>query len=186
MHVKLLANLGSPSIRARTIDRIMDLLREATHPSPAVVSDRLTYAQNWIHWSREYNHESQLEAMIETLTIVDESVGQTRSLQSLFQHISENRLIQQTQTVASDAAALAIDHGDVSLASALLERGRTIIFSQLGRFRQTQADIEDAAPELAQKFIGLSDLLNDLVLHGEESTAFRNATGGTTKDLGVV
>lgn len=184
MHIlKLVANSSSPRSRAQTINNLMDALREAAHPSPAFLSVRLQAAHNWRLFSRIYNHESKLEAMITSLNVVDESISQPRSLQSLFQYVSNNTLIQEAQTVASNAAALAIEHGDVSLAVTLLERGRTMIFNQLGRFRKTHDDIRQVAPELAQKFAELSDVLNDLVLHGETSVSFRSAAA---KDLGVV
>lgn len=124
--------------------------------------------------------------MTASLDLVDESISQARSLQSLFRHVSKHEVIQNARTVASDATALASERGDVSLAVTLLERGRTMIFTQLGRFRQTLGDIQKTAPELAEKFVELSDTLNDLVVRGEKSAAFRKAAGDTTKDLGVV
>lgn len=163
----------------------MGMLREATLPSPSSISARLAAAENWRAWSQYYVHESQLDAMVESLNLIDESVRQSRTLEKLYNHLSQNRLVRDAQTISSDAAALAIQAGDVRLAVVLLERGRAMIFTQLNRYRQALDAVQEAAPALAQRFMELSASMNNLVIHDETAAATRDAKEGAFKDLGV-
>lgn len=159
----------------------MDILREATLPSPCPVAHRLAAAKAWRRYAKKYHHESQLEAMQETLNLLDQSMEHSRSLESLHHLVSEFQ-VRETSAVASDAAALALERGDTKLAASLLERGRSLIFTQLGRFRQFDL-VHNAPGELVQRFTELSATLDDLVVHGQNARAMLISAG---KDLGVM
>lgn len=94
--------------------------------------------------------------------------------------------MREARTVAGDAAALAFEMGDIRLGVTLLERGRSMIFTQLGRFRRALDDVEEANPELAQRFSELSATLNNLVLHSKNSNTLQIPKWSTFEDLGVV
>lgn len=94
--------------------------------------------------------------------------------------------MQQSQSVARQTAALAFELGDIRLGVTLLERGRSMIFTQLGRFRQAFDDVKGASPELAQRFSELSSDLDDLVLHGKNAKTLQVSKRSTFEDLGVV
>lgn len=168
----------------RAVDDIMSLLQEATLPSPSSLAHRQTAAQTWMTLSRNYNHGSQLDAMVETLNLIDESVSQARSVQSLRQPISTEWLIRYAQSVASHAAALAINLNDVRLAAILLERGRAKILTHLSRFRQKLNSLQGTAPDTPLYFAERSGLLHDLVLRWEGApNLVRSST--SLKDLDV-
>lgn len=162
----------------------MNMLREATLPSPSPIAYRLEAASAWRSYSKRFTHKSQLEAMQETLNVLDESMGHSRSVESLHHRVSDFQA-QKASTVASDAAALALEMGDVKLAASFLERGRSLIFTQLGRFRQFDL-VQDAPSELVQQFAELSAALDDLVVHGPNAKAMRNSAEAVFNDLGIL
>lgn len=161
------------------------MLREATLPSPSPIAHRISAAANWRAYSTKYNHESQLEAMEETLNVLDESLALSRSLQNLHQRVTEFEL-QAISAVASDAAARAFSLGDIKLGVALLERGRALIYTQLGRFRQDCDPLQGAPADLVQRFTELSGRLDDLVVHGSKAKAMQNSEAEAFNDLGIM
>lgn len=161
--------IGFPSTRTETIEQAFDVLREATRPSPSPIANRLSAAANWRWYSKKYNHKSQLEAMEETLNVLNESMALSRSLKNLRHRASEFEE-KRTATVGSEAAALAFNLGDIKRGVALLERGRGLIFTQLGRFRR---DLRDAPADLVHHFSELSATLDDLVVHGAKAKAMQ-------------
>lgn len=166
-------------------NQVMNMLREATLPSPDPLSDRLDAARKWRTISGYYKHPSQLESLRKTLDIIDESVAQSRSLEKLYQLLSEDRHKQEVPAIASDAAALAIEHGDIREAVTLLERGRAIIFTRLGHYRQGFDDVDAKAPELALCLKELSAELEGLVVKQGTAVAVDCAAVGGLKALGT-
>lgn len=161
-------------------------LREGALSYPSSIYERLNAARTWRVFSRKYKHVSELEAMTETLNLVDEALAHARSLENLHQHLTENEVVQEAQAVASDAAAFAINLGNVQLGVMMLERGRAMIFTQLGHLRHDLNAIEETAPELYLRFTELSNMLNDLVVHGEQANTIQNTMGSTYEDPGAM
>lgn len=72
--------------------------------------------------------------------------------------------------VVTDAMALALQSGDCALAVTLLEQGRSIIFTGLGRYRSAITEVQEASQALAERFIQLSTQLDALVVGSENET----------------
>ena len=62
-----------------------------------------------------------------------------------------------------DAAAFAIQDGLPELGIELLERGRAILFSALGKLRMPMDKLEEVDSELAEEFRKLNDQLQGIV-----------------------
>lgn len=140
------------------------MIREATMHSPSVISYRIDAANTWRELAHQYSHPSELDAARATLNLLDQAVSESTSVEALSTLLSREKKFRHGRGVASDAAALAIQAGDIMLAVSLLEQGRSTIFSQLGRYRSAIDDVREASPVLATRFDELSAELNALVL----------------------
>lgn len=101
---------------------------------------------------------------METLNLLDIAVAQSTSIRRLSSLLAEDNTFMLIQGLASDSAALALEAGQVPLAVSLLEQGRSIIFTQLGRYRSVIDDIREVSRELADRFSGISAQMNELLL----------------------
>lgn len=147
-------------------NELIELLQEAAHHLLSPIGERTRAANLWRRISRA-GHPSELEAMQTTLNLMDLAVAESASLQSLSSRLSDEASFRAAQGVASDSAALAIGSGDLPLAVSLLEQGRSIIYSQLGRYRAAIDDVRRVSPDLAERLVGLSMELDALVIRGE-------------------
>ncbi|KAG8912122.1 hypothetical protein FRC02_006155 [Tulasnella sp. 418] len=75
------------------------------------------------------------------------------------------------QDTVLDAAATAIECGEVETAVEFLEQGRTLLWSQMNRYRTPLDELQRAHPKLATDFTRLSQLLEN------------SATSGITREL---
>lgn len=149
------------------------------------MSDRIYAANQWRNLAVRYNHSSQLDAARETLNLLDLAVAESTTLEGVSSRFSDDWSFRGAQGAASDAAALAVQSGDVKLAVSLLEQGRSSIFNQLGRYRSAIDDIREASPELATRFLKLSADLESLVLKAEKASTKLNARTGIKYQDGV-
>lgn len=156
------------------VDKVIEMLQEATLHSWSTTGDRIHAANVWRKTSHTHAHPSELEAIRETLNLLDLAVAETASLEGVSTRLSEDETFRSAQGVASDAAALAIQAGDLPMAVSLLEQGRSIIFSQLGRYRSSVEQVRSVAPELATRLGELGVQLDALVFRGEHSNPTSN------------
>lgn len=143
------------------------MLQEASAYTSSSALKRLEASREWLLLAREFHQDSELEAAIEILNLLEIAVAQSQSLESLYTRLSEDKLIRGAKDVAADAAALAIEKGDVPLAVSLLEQSRAVIFTQLGHYRTALDDVWATAPALAERFVKLSNTMNSLLMRGE-------------------
>lgn len=156
------------------VNEVVELLQEAAHHSLSATSERTRAANRWRMISSAIGHPSQLEAVKITLNLMDLAVAESTSLESLSRRLAEEESFKNAQGVASDAAALAIESGDLPLAVSLLEQGRSIIYSHLGRYRSPIDDVRQVSPELAARLVDLGVQLDALVVRGERIDSTSN------------
>lgn len=158
------------------LDWITHLFRESLRFDSLPVSQRLDTALQWILFARRIaDPEARIEAATALLDLTDVAVTQTSSIDSQVVQLRTNLFT--ASCTANDAATFAIDYGDLSLAVALLEQGRALIFGQLDRLRATAEDLEATHPDLAMRFVQLSQELDRLVVRRdpeEESHAIED------------
>lgn len=143
------------------------MLQEATRSTAASVQERLFAVNIWRDLAQRHNHQSELKAMRQTLDLVELAVAESHSLECLSDRLTSEWTFLGTRSIGSDAAALAIQSGDTRLAVSLLERGRSSIFRQLGRYRSVIDDVREVSPNLALRFTDKSAELSELILNAE-------------------
>ncbi|KAG8940461.1 hypothetical protein FRC03_005464, partial [Tulasnella sp. 419] len=126
--------------------------KACNHPT-GTLKFRLDAAQEWISTLQD---PPSLQAYRHFLKLADQYLLLRPSITSRHQLI---RSI--PDEIALDAAAIAIETGELKTAVELLEQGRTLIWSQMNRYRTPLDELQTAHPELAAKFTRLSQLLEN-------------------------
>ncbi|KAG8905095.1 hypothetical protein FRB99_000696 [Tulasnella sp. 403] len=136
--------------------------------SPPV--ERLRSSYNWVALSRHYKHPSITRACRTMLDILDMAIARSHSLESRHSHITTDTLFKYAKGIVSDAAACAIEEGQVGTAVELLERGRAIILTQIGRYRTPLDELRAVNAELAGRFEMLNRQLESSVVPSSSTT----------------
>lgn len=144
-----------------------ELLREAAQHFVSATNPRMSAASWWQRLAHAVGSPTELEAIRRMLNLLDLAVAESASLESLSSRLSENNQFRAALGVASDGAVLTVKSGDLRLAVSLLEQGRSIIYSQLGRYRSAIDKVHEVSPELAKRLVGLGIELDALVVRGE-------------------
>lgn len=160
------------------------MLKEATRHPLSGTSQRLTAAYKWKTISRKYGRSSELEATREILNLLDLAVAESSSLEVLAGRLSGDETFRQAEGAASDAAVLAILARDLPLAVALLEQGRSTIFTQLGRYRSAADEVGAMSPEFATRFAELSVQMDALMLQERRNQSNSDTAAQSFEDAG--
>ncbi|KAG8942813.1 hypothetical protein FRC03_002867 [Tulasnella sp. 419] len=142
------------------VDEAFALLQKAaSHPTGGI---RLRFRKSfkWATLASSHKHNSRLEAYRSCLELLDQYVLTRTSVISRHQHLSD--VI--PTAVASDAASNAIEMGKLETAVEFLEQGKTILWSQLGRYRTPLDELHKVDKELAMEFERLSLQLETAVV----------------------
>lgn len=153
------------------MDEIFGFLQEAVLHSLSPTAARIGAANVWRALAQKRAHPSELQAMKETLVLLDLAVVESASLEVHSRRLVDGNIFREAQGVASDAAALAIRANDLPLAVSLLEQGRSTIFKQLSNYRLAIDDVRRVSPELATRLIELGSELDALVIRGDCSNS---------------
>lgn len=153
------------------MSEVLELLQEASHQSMSATQDRMAAATMWKTVASVFGSPStsELEAIKTILSLLDIAVAESTSLEGISNRLTEEWTFKDAQGAASDGAALAIGSGNLSLAVSLLEQGRSIIYTQLGRYRSVIDDIRKASPNLAERLVDQGLALDALVVRGERT-----------------
>ncbi|KAG8875980.1 hypothetical protein FRB97_004530 [Tulasnella sp. 331] len=165
--------------RARSdLDRAMSLMEEACSSEHGNLEARFVVSWNWTRCSLQHAHPSVLKSFTAALELLDTLVTMSSSLDSRYRRTFGTMLVQ-PESLASDAAAVALYLDQPRRAVELLEQGRGILLAQLARYRTALDDLRAVCPEIATEFTELSSQL-------EESVSRRGTDGmhgmlGTSK-----
>jgi CHAT domain-containing protein len=134
-------------------------IKEAANAVSGGLLSRLRASLKWVRHAEEYTHHTLLEAYATSMRLLDLYVSATASLSSRHQAMKAF-----PRTLAVDAALCALHRDDVRRAVELLEQGRTLIWTQIARFRTPIDSLlgrGDHAEALMKKFRNISSLLDE-------------------------
>ncbi|KAJ8582403.1 hypothetical protein M405DRAFT_566333 [Rhizopogon salebrosus TDB-379] len=138
---------------------------------PSSLLSRLRTSLCWIRNAEKYAYSTLPEAYATSLQLVDAYISATASMSSRH-HMMKDL----PPTLALDAASCALRHGDVCRAVEVLEQGRTLIWTQMARFRvpiECLQERDHHASALVKKFRELSYLLDKRQKFQEGTLRFR-------------
>ncbi|KAG1744588.1 CHAT domain-containing protein [Suillus paluster] len=119
---------------------------------------RLRASLLWVLLVDRHTHVTQLEAYATSMQLLDAYMSATASVSSRHHAMKDF-----PHTLAVDAASCALRRGDVYRAVELLEQGRTLIWTQMARFRTPLDSLQehgDHPQALMKKFRDLCSLLD--------------------------
>ncbi|KAF8840585.1 hypothetical protein BDN67DRAFT_1011322 [Paxillus ammoniavirescens] len=119
---------------------------------------RLKLCMSWIKHAEHHHHSSALDAYARSLEFLDSHLSATASLSARHQARMDF-----PTNLSVDAASCALRYGDIGQALELLEQGRTMLWTQMARFRTLLDQLGPAGPyaeTLIQRFQHLSFMLN--------------------------
>ncbi|KAG8998403.1 hypothetical protein FRB94_006905 [Tulasnella sp. JGI-2019a] len=159
-------NLGNVlGARAELTGLIADLQESIEHYTTAAgqtlsaLSVRLTGASNWIMAAHKNRLESLGDAYSTYMDLLDHSLLlSASSIHNTYAHIMNIR--RHGGNVTEDATSYSIEKHRLSEAVEIAERGRALLFSQLGNYRTSLDDLEAVNKGLADRFRALSTALD--------------------------
>ncbi|KAG9033764.1 hypothetical protein FRB95_014252 [Tulasnella sp. JGI-2019a] len=129
------------------------------HETLSGLSDRLTGARNWITTARENGLESLEDAYSAYMDLLDHSLLlSASSIPETHSHMV--RIRGRGLNVTEDATSYAIKKHRLSEAVEIAERGRALLFTQLGNYRTRLDDLEVVNNSLADRLRALSTALD--------------------------
>lgn len=132
----------------------------------------------WAELAREVEHPSALEAYQTALRLMDQSVTISRSLELRHQRLLSGLNFRGWNTLAVDAASLAIEQGKLELAVEFVEHGRATLLNHMGRYRPSSIEaLRRVDALLADEFCQLSATLEATLTSGATSPLSNNTTG---------
>ncbi|KAG1731993.1 CHAT domain-containing protein [Suillus paluster] len=140
---------------------------------------RQIIVRHWVRHADQHSHGTELEAYATTMQLLDAFMSATASVSSRHHIMKEF-----PSTLAVNAASCALRRGDVCRAVELLEQGRTLIWTQMARFRMPLDSLQDRgahAEALMKKFRDLSSVLDQPPSNHLEGTSRVNVEAGATK-----
>ncbi|KAG1724866.1 CHAT domain-containing protein [Suillus lakei] len=144
------------------LNDVMHHLKIAANVVSAGLLPRLQASLRWIRHAHQYSHDTELEAYATSIQLLDAFMSATASVSS-----RHNAIKDFPHTLAVDAASCALRSGDVHRAIELLEQGRTLIWTQMARFRMPLDNLPEA---LTKTFRDISFLLDKLPANQLEGT----------------
>ncbi|KAG8992193.1 hypothetical protein FRB94_011911 [Tulasnella sp. JGI-2019a] len=166
-HSYSLNNLGNAlqSLFERTGEKA-DLQESVQHYTDAAghklspLSARLPSAHNWIIAARKYDLESLGDAYAAYLNLLDRSLLlAATSIPDTHAHLVQ--INKDERSVTEDATSHAIGHNQLSMAVQIAERGRALLFTQLGNYRTPLKELEDVNGKLAHRLRALGTELEN-------------------------
>ncbi|KAK7021242.1 CHAT domain-containing protein [Favolaschia claudopus] len=146
--------------------KALTLLEDATFlPFPSVKT-RFEAAMQWSLVLHKYRHPSTLKAYRCSLNLLEQWMIINSEVEAQHRFLAT----EQSQSVACDGAAAAIDIGDLESAIELLDHGRTVLWSRLQGYRQSLDLLHQKDKHLARCFESLSKELEDHSLRAETQT----------------
>ncbi|KAG1824974.1 hypothetical protein EV424DRAFT_711793 [Suillus variegatus] len=151
-----------------SLNAAMHHIRAAANVVSGGLLSRLRASLRRVHHASRHSHSTHLEAYATSMQLLDAYMSVTASVSS-----RHNVMMEFPRTLAVDAASCTLGSGEVGHAVELLEQGRTIIWTQMARFRMPLDRLKtcgDHAVTLMKRFRNLSSLLDKLPASRSEGT----------------
>ncbi|KAG8892480.1 hypothetical protein FRB99_002692, partial [Tulasnella sp. 403] len=146
---------------------IIGHLRSASTAPASPSDDRLRASCTWVEVATQFRDPTLMTAYETVIDILDVAVARSHSLESRHFALSTSDVFIQAKRLVVDAASFALNQDDPALAVTLLERGRTILFGQMLRYRPALEDLLAIDPALVERFSQLSRRLELSVISEE-------------------
>ncbi|KIK40003.1 hypothetical protein CY34DRAFT_291493 [Suillus luteus UH-Slu-Lm8-n1] len=146
-----------------SLNAAMDYSKAAINVVSGGLLFRLRASLSWVYHANRHTHSTELEAYATSMQLLDAYMSATASVSS-----RHSAMMDFPPTLAADAASCAIRSGDVRRAVELLERGRTLIWTQMARFR---TPLDNLPLALAKTFRDISLLLDKPPTNYPEGTS---------------
>lgn len=141
------------------MEEVFQLLREGSVDRVSPLGESLRCAHAWVHKARQMHHGSLGDAYDHLIQCLRHYliIGPTIKLQY-------NALVAQANLLSfpMDAASHAIANGDVERAVELLDAGRSLLWSEMRRFREPLLRPELVGDDLATKFESVRSELQNI------------------------
>jgi hypothetical protein len=168
--------MASP-IRETDQTTIIRLLVQATlQPTGGSPSRRLHAALFWASVASKWADPSAIEAYRTSLQLLEMVLAGMRSLGARHLRLTSEE-IAGSRILARNAAAFAIERGEVELALEMLEQGRGVLLMQAGRFRTPIQDLETVDSQLASEFQAISKQMEASVMESRPPAGNTFMTG---------
>ncbi|KAG8902951.1 hypothetical protein FRB99_003919 [Tulasnella sp. 403] len=140
------------------VDATLALYEKASKPSTNPAIHRLEATCNWISTCLEFNRPCDMDMYTRMFDLLDLSIARGCSLETRREQLSHDPNILHGKQLVSEAVAFAIEHGALETAVEFLERGQSILFAQLSRYRPSSVveTLRLLKPDLAARFKELS------------------------------
>ncbi|KAG8968011.1 hypothetical protein FRC03_008876 [Tulasnella sp. 419] len=137
------------------LGKVVELFEAAVEHPTADVATRLRIAHQWAN-TAGLDEASVLRALQKCIELFDRF---TLIRPSVGARLKMHGFLRQPTNFASDAASYALQLEQVETAVECLEQGRSLLWSQLGRYRVSLSKLKRADSRLAEEFTRLSTLL---------------------------
>lgn len=145
-----------------TKKKVLALLEEAANDGLGDLRFRLECAREW---ARHCGLGRPTAAYSAALSLLDITAVRSQSVKKRYANLS-GKFVKASKGLAVDAAAAAIEEGNVAQAIEQLEQGRALLFAGLGRYRTSLDDVQMAAPHLAKRLLIAGQRLDEAVIGG--------------------
>ncbi|KAG8993898.1 hypothetical protein FRB94_010305 [Tulasnella sp. JGI-2019a] len=162
------------------VEKSMDLFKKAVEHPTGGSYRRLEAAFEWTvaaHHIGRY-HPSRLEAYKTALSVMHRHIALTPKIVSRHQIISSHRY----KSLASNAAACAVEYGRLEEAVELLERGRVIVLSEMSGYRNSLDALREIDDEAADTLDRLNRELERTVLPSQDTVLATDAVMAVTDE----
>ncbi|KAG8864237.1 hypothetical protein FRB96_006058 [Tulasnella sp. 330] len=141
---------------------------EAAEHDLSPLADRLLASNNWIDSAVEQSDESLGNAYASAMDLLDRSLLlAASSMSDSHARLARGRFKDQRRAITEDATAYAIKNRQLNTAVEVFERGRALLFTQLGKYKTCLDDLETESSSLTNQFRTLSVALEASTLSDE-------------------
>ena len=164
------------------LEEAIQSLRAASLHAFSTFPLRFRAVRRWVETARSHDHESLPEAYKAAMSILQRALTTRPTLSAQHKFLSDDSYY---QTLALDAAASAIDKGEVHQAVEFLEQGRGLLWSQMRGFRTPLERLSQENRSLAERFEGCNRRLQALITSSESPVAKSEMEGNGSQAFSV-
>ena len=149
-----------PGYRTQDLDEALELWSQFVSSTHASVPYRFQFACGWAYYARSYRHPSVSTAYKIALSLMQDTVLISPTLQ--LQHATLATAFDIPQCLSLDYASYRVDQHQLEEAIEVLERGRALLWSEMRHLRTSIDQLLCADPVLGHKFAAVNRDLEQL------------------------
>ena len=145
-----------PGYRTQDLDEALELFSQYVSGAHASVPDRFQFACTWSLFARYTRHSSVSTAYETTLSLMQDIVLFSPTLQLQHSTLATLPMHDITQSLSLDYASYRIDQNQLEEAIEVLERGRALLWSEMRHLRTSIDQLLSADPVLGRNFAAIN------------------------------